>query len=285
MISITNQLRERLQELKAIIQKISLRLQNVPEGTLDIYTVDNKTRYRWRHRNPENKKMIRTYLDKSHQELIQALAQKSYDEKVLNIALKQARVIESFLRGFELEALEQLYANLSQERRALIEADVVDKETFIANWERVTYKPDEQNPITTEFFTMRNEHVRSKSEKIIADTLLQRNLPYRYEPPTIIIPGKKPWRPDFVVLNRQTCKQMIWEHLGMMDDTDYCLKNLRKIKKYQQAGFFQGDNILFTFEATDMPLSTIDINLIIDKYFDNPDDEKQPSVIGSLEWN
>lgn len=266
-------LQEELQSIKSIIQKTFSRTQSSPSGKIDIVKSKGEIpRYRLIKKNPDTNKRMRQYISDKDMDLIKALVQKGFDDKILSAAINQEKTIERFLRNYDPEALKRIYANLSEERKALVESDVIDNETFIINWESVTYSQDDSHPIDTEFYTIRNEHVRSKSEKIIADTLFQRRIPYRYEPPTTIIPGRKPWRPDFVVLNPYTCVPMIWEHLGMMDDPDYCRSNLKKIRDYQKAGFFQGDKIIFSLESSDMPLSTIDINLIIDKYFDTPGD-------------
>ena len=251
MNKILETLQEELEQLRGILSRTSERLKSVPDGKLEISKENNHTVYRqsFPRKNGEKRKQ-RIYLSNKEEALIRALVQKSFDEKVFQAASKQEHAISSFLNTYDPDALRNIYANLSPERKAIVIADIMDPEP------------------SGEFFTSRNEHVRSKSELIIANTLFQREIPYRYEPPLKIIPGKKNWHPDFQVMNPNTLRVYIWEHLGMMDDPDYCNKNIEKIHAYQKAGIFPGDNLIITMETSTKPLSTKEINLIIDQYLE-----------------
>ena len=63
-------------------------------------------------------------------------------------------------------------------------------------------EPDEQLK-ELGLITEKGEYVRSKSEKIIADTLTKNNINYVYELP-LRLKGYGTVKPDFTVLNKRT---------------------------------------------------------------------------------
>lgn len=139
-------------------------------------------------------------------------------------------------------------------------------EDFIAAWQHLPYtgKPFEIN--APEFFTSTGVRVRSKSEIIIADALDRAGIPYRYEFPASI----KGWGtlyPDFTGLDVRTRKEIIWEHFGLMGDTDYSENTLQKIAHYAASGYILGKNLIATFESGTTPLSAKQVQGYIKAHF------------------
>lgn len=139
-------------------------------------------------------------------------------------------------------------------------------EDFIAAWQHLPYtgKPFEIN--APEFFTSTGVRVRSKSEIIIADALDRAGIPYRYEFPASI----KGWGtlyPDFTCLDVRTRKEIIWEHFGLMGDTDYSENTLQKIAHYAASGYILGKNLIATFESGTTPLSAKQVQGYIKAHF------------------
>lgn len=94
------------------------------------------------------------------------------------------------------------------------------------------------------FRTERGEFVRSKTEGTIADKLHRYGIFYEYE---WNLPGTK-LHPDFYIKNNIRQTPVIWEHFGMMDDTEYVQDYLRKLETYRKHGFVPGKNLITTFE-------------------------------------
>lgn len=93
-------------------------------------------------------------------------------------------------------------------------------------------------------------YVRSKSEAMIYNTLLSMGIAFVYEMP-LMISGKL-YRPDFVVLSEIDYETLIIiEHQGMMNNEQYRNRFYEKLYQYYSAGFIQGINIFFTFDASD----------------------------------
>ena len=139
-------------------------------------------------------------------------------------------------------------------------------EEFIALWRKHPYtgKPFEIN--APEYYTASGVRVRSKSEVIIADALDHAGVPYRYEYPTSV----KGWGtlyPDFTCLNSRDRKEIIWEHFGLMGDTDYTENALQKIAHYTASGYILGKKLIVTFESGTTPLSVKQMQGYIKAFF------------------
>lgn len=52
-----------------------------------------------------------------------------------------------------------------------------------------------------------------------------------------------------------------------MGDVDYISYNLKKLEEYKNEGIALGDNLIITMESGSMPLSTRDIDKIIECLF------------------
>ena len=68
--------------------------------------------------------------------------------------------------------------------------------------------------------------------------------------------------PDFTILCKSNRREIIWEHLGLLDDPDYLEKSIWKIALYERNGYFLGDRLIITYETKKHPL---DIKLAEEK--------------------
>lgn len=215
-------------------------------------------------------KVQRTYLKKEDIQIAKYLAQKDFDFRLLTILKKQLLVLEQALREYPIENGTELYYALSAERKALIQSEYEDDETYIKRWRQMFLGGSQRDsfyeryPITTPYYTERGERVRSKSEKIIADKLAKEGIPYVYEPLTNF--ANKGMRPDFAVLNIRLRKTFFGEHFGMMDVPEYAIKCVEKINKYNELGYEYGRNLLYTFETQEAGLDTLLLDRLINSY-------------------
>ena len=118
---------------------------------------------------------------------------------------------------------------------------------------------------TTEFYTLKGERVRSKSEVIIADRLMSKGIPYRYECPLKV--GNKIIHPDFSILRMSDRKILYHEHCGMLSDTKYTEDMLSRAKDYNKAGIILGDRLFYTFESETTPLDVTMLDNIIEQHY------------------
>lgn len=88
---------------------------------------------------------------------------------------------------------------------------------------------------------------RSKSEVFIISIYNRLGYAFHYDE-TVIIGGYRV-SPDFIGL-RSDGSLIIHEHSGLWEDA-YRERNRRKLELYMSAGFFPGENLLWTFDSTD----------------------------------
>lgn len=244
LIKMRQQLLEQLLNSQKIPQiKGHLKIKKKEKGN-EYYHVTNNTR---------------RYIKQSEHQLAVLLAQKSYDEKILQKASQELKILENVI-PFQYQ---NLYANLCPERQKLITPIYKNDEDYINDWRNVEYNSLSVDNLTSEFYTVRGERVRSKSELIIADTLERRGIPYRYEYP-VKIKGIGTVHPDFYCLNIRTREEICWEHFGMMDDPEYAQNAVGKINAYYKSGYIQGKNFVYTMETSQNPISSRIVEKIID---------------------
>ena len=123
------------------------------------------------------------------------------------------------------------------------------------------YPSDDENAIITE----KGEQVRSKSEKIIADKLFMKGIPYVYEQP-LYLKGYGYVMPDFKILNVKTRKEFFLEHFGMMDEVEYVRKALRKLETFEKNDIYPGEKLLMTFETSDSPINIKLLDEMVNRY-------------------
>ena len=99
---------------------------------------------------------------------------------------------------------------------------------------------------------------------MIADALYRAGIAYRYECPLEL--GGRQIHPDFTIMRASDRKEIYWEHLGMMDDPDYCRNAIQRIRLYEANDINPGKELVFTMETSFMPVNLMVINRIISIY-------------------
>lgn len=234
--------------------------QSTVKGTLQINCNGNKVQYY--HKDPDDMRI--KYIPEKNMKLVIALAQKSYDKKVLRVAEKELNATRRYLAGCPETTIEQVYEDMHVERKKLVVPDIETDEQFVEGWLAEEYEGKEFDYGYPEMFTARNERVRSKSEVIIADMLNNEGIPYKYECP-VYLSGYGNVYPDFTVLNVRERRVIYWEHLGLMDQIDYIGANIKKINSYAQNDIVLGDNLIITIETRQNPLDQRFVRKLIEK--------------------
>lgn len=103
---------------------------------------------------------------------------------------------------------------------------------------------------------------RSKSEALIINLLNQKGIPYVYECP-IYLGLKRIW-PDFVIWDRKHNRELLIEHMGMMDDDIYRGDQTEKLGLYIREGYVPNVNLLLTFDDANGKINVPAISKMID---------------------
>lgn len=263
---ICESLDEQEQELQALITKLRRDQKTVLPGSLVISGTEDKKRYYYRPAPGQPARYLSCRADDSR---VRSLAQQEYDDRLLSAAVQQLASVQKAQHLLTGRELETVYSSMVPARQTLVDPQFPDRARFIKDWEDVTWTPAEFKEDTPEYYSERGERVRSKSEKIIADKYFHLDtVLYRYEYPLVLSVGGRPvtFRPDFMLLNKRTCRTYYHQHLGMMDDPAYVDKNLRKLRLFEENGIFLGEQLFFTYETRHSPFDGRSLDPLIRKY-------------------
>lgn len=251
-------IQDRLRFLSALIDKTEAAIKVAPCGTLKINNRKNGISY---YNVTENSEI---YLPQKNVELIQNLAQKSYNKKILRAARAELLALKKISNYYSSNPIaEEWYGNLSPTRQSLVHPVVLTDEQYIAKWKK-DHPPRSSGKPGTVYETTKGGIVRSRAEILIADRLFTRNVIYQYETP-LILDGVE-YHPDFCVLNLRKRKTLYWEHLGMMDELDYLEDNIFKLNRYARHNIIIGRNLIITFETATQPFNTAQIDQMIQAF-------------------
>ena len=246
-----------LKKIQEINRKIEHIIDSAPEGQLVCAT--NKGCYQYY--------IDKRYVKKEDIELAKAIAYRDYCLSMKKSTMTIQDLLEKIKEIYQADVLNEVYRNLKPARRHLIRPIVNPTEYIIKEFEELEYegKGFSEDDIT-EYYTIKGERVRSKSEKIIADELYRYNIPYKYEMPLELHGAKNiVIYPDFTVLNKRTGKKWIIEHFGMMDNDLYAENVIYKLNTYEKNNILIGKDLLIFYESSNCPLNT----RLIKKYIDN----------------
>ncbi len=261
MKEVIEKLRLELRKLVDLKLQVEACLSIAPEGTLEISTIKEKTRF---YKVTDNEKK---YLSFSSKEII-PLGNKRYHLQVLRNTKKRIKALENCLKDLtafvDTKTTFLIYNEQPDKIKPYITPLKDTNEDYAKKWQSKKYRG--LGTTDYSFRTLRGEFVKSKTELIIADRLYLSGIPYHYEVPLSIDPITT-FYPDFYVLNKRTRKVYYWEHFGRMDDPLYCEKALRKIETYAFCGYTLGENLIATFESSKYSICTKHLDLLIKTYF------------------
>ena len=197
----------KLLSLKEIADK---RLNDAPDGHLRItYTRKSHVQYmHTEHGSPEKVrgKRCESFIRKDNSALVIRLAQKDYDEGVKKLIDRRLKQIDRLCREYQDDEMEKMYLGLHPIRKSLVDPIEKTWEQRLSEWKSIPYVGKGFEPGVPEIYSKKGERVRSKSEKIIADTLLELGIEYKYECP-LRLRGYGTVYPDFTILRKRDGKE------------------------------------------------------------------------------
>lgn len=260
---------ELIKEVKQVISFSRNALQNTISGFLYVKHQDG-IRY-FRREKGETKGR---YLGKDERQTIKQLEEKAYYTELLKVAEKEAASLEKAKKILDsMPDYKSVFLSIPLEKRHLISPYEYSPEESVDEVVRIFNKKFVKEEL--KLITQNGEHVRSKSELVIADRLKVSGVPYYYEDPLVLADqsnskdGLTPclyWHPDFRVRNTRTGKQYYWEHFGMLDNPEYCNSCQNKLEVYAKYGYFPGENLIITSESSEHGLNLEYVDCLIEKY-------------------
>ena len=261
-----NQIIDELLKERAYYDEVLRRLGEPEkiEGSLVIHKRKGNVEYYESLKDGDTRK--RKYLGANDLDRVRKLAKAPYEEKIRKMASARLKSLDDLIDEYKKGSIDDAYDKISPERKALFAPVLPTISQKIEAWQKSDYRRNSYKFDTKQFITTdKGERVRSKFEKILADTLNRYGIPYKYECPILLPNGNKIY-PDFTILNKRTGEEVYWEHFGMMDDPKYFFKTIEKIQTYQMLGIRLGRGLIMTFEYSEKGMDQRDIEEIIRKH-------------------
>ena len=245
--------------LSAKINSLEHAIAKLPDGSLEWRKRGDV--YRYYHR-ADGKKV---YLSKEKQELIDALAKKSYLTWMLSDAQRERLAISKYLSYHkDVDRAQELLIKQPHIEGILAPHFVGMDEKLLA-WEEADYPSSAGYPEHLIHPGPRGKKYRSKAEASIATSLYRHNVPARYEWDKEINGVIYPI--DFTIKNPKTGRLVYWEHCGLMDKDVYAANIGTKIKEFASAGIFPDRNLILTFESKEFPFESWMADEIVERWF------------------
>lgn len=234
------------------IFKLQHELSKLPEGQIVCYP--NGKYSRWYLKTEHGLEWI----PKKQHDFAQKLAYKKYLECRIEDLSKDCDIISSMYMQDNKKEVEPIISKTQQlldnpHYAALLKDQFSPPQSKWSQWIREEYPTNPKHPEQKTNPTLSGINVRSKSEADIVRVLTTNHIPFRYEPAleidNIIL------YPDFLIIHPKTEELYIWEHFGIMDNSEYAHHAFRKMELYNSAGFTPGERLIMTFEKKSMPFT------------------------------
>lgn len=234
---------------QGILEKVDRNIENGSEGKICCKNHNGCYQYYYKGR----------YINREERNQVIELVSEEYNERVIPEIKKRIKCLDNLINNLSKDGIRKAYDGMYIGKRRLITPYIPSKEEYISDWLSVKYEGlpfgEDDN---SSYYTAKGERVRSKTEILIADTLMRYRIPYRYEYPLKLMDGNRivTFHPDFTVLNKNTLKVCIMEHYGMMGNADYYNSCMSKLGIYEKNGYLLGKNFIFLHETSNASIDT-----------------------------
>lgn len=261
MQKLTDALQREIARVEALREELECRPIPDVEGRLEISNA-KKAEYYWVRKDVKTGKRLRRYIPPAELDLARQLAEKAYLSQLAKVIEKRVSVLKEFQGKLSEGTIEACYTKLSPARQRIVRPLAMPRAMKQRLWMTQVVPVKPFTPTARSIETELGERVRSKSEKIIADSLHHQNIPYKYEK-TLFLDEEHIYNPDFTFYNLEEDVEIYWEHFGMMDDAQYCQSTLEKIEQYELHGIHMGERLFVTFESATHSLNFRHVEALI----------------------
>ena len=270
-MKIDDYLRERVSEIERLILLYNDELKKLPEGTL---WTENRYGRTIHYLVTGDKKKPQRRVITRNTELVKGLMRRRYLETEIVILDGNEKVFRDMLKCYNKGYVADTFENVIERMRAkgknqdytdyfsaaFFQLDPpIDKRRYsreIVEWAQAPYKKSDYLPENLRHRTSHGLLLRSKSEVTIAEKLYEYGIPFRYE--EVIERNGIVIIPDFTIKTPDG-RTIIWEHAGRMNNPEYANRHKKKMKIYEELGFYPWKNMIITY---DDEFGSIDMRII-----------------------
>lgn len=120
-----------IKKLEEAIQKLKRNLEKYPEGSLQINHSNGCVQYYYN--NPRSRYVRPQYIKKENGELVQKLAQKDYDTKLLKRLEERLKVGKKTFAVYNKTDLEEIFYKYTKDRQRLLIPRYISDEDYAKN--------------------------------------------------------------------------------------------------------------------------------------------------------
>ena len=260
------EIQDQLLEIRRLRKEVLKSVSKAPSGRVRCEMAQGKyPQYYYISEEDKRRGDKGSYIKKKDVNFARKLVQKEYDNLILEKLATLEKYYDTMQKDFSVLDLLKVYNRFPDAKKCLISPYIIPDEDYINTWGKMNTGGTNTYPIENGYLTEKGEIVRSKSEKIIADKLLNKNIPYIYEP-ALRLENSKAIYPDFKLLNVRTRKEYYLEHFGMMDNPEYCKSAIEKIEIYENNNIYLGEQLLVTMESSLKGINLQRLDLLINSY-------------------
>ena len=248
MSNFLEQLTLEIKRQEKIYSTAESKLVSAPDGSLTIRNRKRKKDFYLnledRKSQPRKRKQINI---NDNQKLILQLTDKLIQQKRLLRSKTNLLYLNKLYRKYQSTDLQHISANLGSTYQQALN---IHRQEQINKQKQQPYPKAKFDPRFHVHETDQGELVRSKSEQIILNALYPYNLVVHYEEEFIYkypVEGLNRVFPDFTII-LPNGERIIWEHLGRLDNPEYCYRTALKLNLYQQNGYVLGENLIITMD-------------------------------------
>ena len=211
------------------------------------------------------------YLGDAGSEKLQKVARSSYKKVLMQVVKHNIIVLKKAAKSYRPVTRSAVIAKLSpclQNLRFDAEYDTIMKE--LKEWANEDYQHNPKPFKDTVILAKDGTRVRSKSECIIYNILLEAGIPFHYDP---VMTFKRlnmhgeieeySESPDFLIKCPDE-SYIIIEHAGMLTLPQYAADLANKLQIYQLNGYFMGYSLFVTSDDIEGGIDSQEISKIID---------------------
>lgn len=256
---------ERRTQVKNAVRFLENSIKKAPSGSIRIAAKGKNMQF---YHVTENTSKTGRYVTKNEFSLAKKIIQADYDKIQIEALNEELSALQRLMAFSQKGKATKSLSKVNEYRKAIATPATLSDEEYAVQWKNMSFRKKSFSSQSADFATSSGQRVRSKSEIIIAQTLEQSEIPFRYEFPIVLELGDcefKEFFPDFYCLNLRTRKEFIWEHFGMMDDPQYAANAVGKLKIYGENGWLPGKNMIISMETRENPVSVKCIKAIIEQ--------------------
>ena len=265
MLSHKNEFKNLENHYYQVLRKLTKIKTEPIAGRLDYSGRYKKYQYYHTSKDPITNKTKRVYIGVDDLDLARKLAQQSYNENVEKLLLKRLSQLRDLNSDYKVDEIQKIYEDLHPARKRLVKPILQSPSQALKKWRSIPYSGRGFSERDPKFYTNKNERVRSKTEKILADYFYYLGIEYKYECPVRLSNGKI-YYPDFTFYDPYNNREIYWEHHGMLDDEDYAKQTIIKIQNYEMSGIFRGERLIISYESSTEPLNMKWVEEMVKKY-------------------